>query len=188
LRRARHRPLDGVPVGVAGRALVEHHGDVAAEERLHPHALLGREALQGSVDVRAEGDAVVVHGAQLRQREHLEPAAVGEHRARPPGEAVQASERMHHLGAGAQPQVVGVAEHDARVGGADLLHRERLDGADGADGHEGGRLDRAVGRLEEGDARVAVARQDVEGEAWCGHHRRARTIARGSHRTSMASP
>jgi hypothetical protein len=163
---AAHRGLDGGPVGVAGRALVEHHGDVAAEQTLHADALLGGEPPRAAVEVRAKRHALVVNLAQARERKHLKASGVGEHRPRPPGETMQPAEGVHHLGARPQPQVVGVAQDDARARGGDLLHRERFHRAEGAHGHEGGRLHRAVGRLEQAHARGAVAVGGGEGETW----------------------
>ncbi len=69
------------------------------------------------------------------------------------------------LGAGPQPQVVRVAEHDARARRRDLARRERLHAALRADGHERRRLDVPVRRREHGAPRVSVARDDAEREA-----------------------
>ena len=83
-------------------------------------AELGGEAVGASVVGGAEGDALVVEAdvAARLEREDLVAAGVGEHVARPVGEAVQAAERADHVGAGLEHQVVGVAEHDlhAEVG------------------------------------------------------------------------
>ena len=78
-----------------------------------------------AVDVRAEHDAVFGQLRQLRQAEDLEAARVGEHRALPAHEAVQAAVRGDHLEAGAQPQVIGVAEDDARADAFELARGHR---------------------------------------------------------------
>ena len=145
--------LDDGALGRARRALVEGHRDVRAERRLHRHRALGREALRRAVVDRAERDAVVVDREQgVAQREHLEAARVGEDRAVPAHEAVQAAELAHDLLARPQVQVVGVAEHDLRAEARELERVERLDRALRADGHEDRRADRAVRRLERGGA------------------------------------
>ena len=81
---------------------------------------------------------------ELREREDLEAARVGEDRARPADHLVQAAVGGDDLEPGAQPQVVGVAEDDARADRFELARGHRLDGAVGADGHEDGRRDLAV--------------------------------------------
>ena len=67
---------------------------------------------QRAVDMRAEGDALLVELAQLRQRHDLEAAGIGQDRMRPADELVQAAEPRHALGARPQHQVIGVAEDD----------------------------------------------------------------------------
>ncbi len=91
-RGARHRRGHDLARRVRRRALVERHRDVAAEQRLDLHRALGREPLLGAVEVRAKGHAVLVDRAPLAQAEDLEAARVGEDRARPGHEAVQAAE------------------------------------------------------------------------------------------------
>ena len=54
--------------------------------------------------------------ADLGQAHHLEAAGVGEDRPVPAHEAVQAAEPRDALGAGAQHQVIGVAEDDVGAG------------------------------------------------------------------------
>ena len=119
---------------------------------------------------RAEGDAVIVELAQLLQRHHLEAARIGQDRARPVHEFVQAAQRRHALGTRTQHEMEGIAEHDLRTGLGDRLREHRLDGAGGADRHEGRRLDRAMGRGDAATACRAVPGQQLEGKA----HRRNR--------------
>ena len=161
-RGARHRRGHDLERRVRRRTLVERHRDVAAQQRLDLHRAFGRQPLLGAVEVRAEGRAVLVDGAALAQAEDLEAARVGEDRARPGHEAVQAAELAHALGAGAQRQVVGVAEDDARAQPPDVARRQRLHAGLRADRHEDRRLDRPVRGVQHAGARVAVARDDLE--------------------------
>ena len=57
----------------------------------------------------------------LGEAEELEAAAVGEDRAVPAHEAVQAAERRDDLFARPQGQVIGVGQHHLRAGGAELV-------------------------------------------------------------------
>jgi hypothetical protein len=82
----------------SGRTLVEHHRDVRAEERLHPHRLLGCQALLGAVEVRAKSDALVVDVAELGERKDLIAPAVGQRRVWPRHEASDAAEAIHSTG------------------------------------------------------------------------------------------
>jgi len=74
--------------------------------------------------MRTEGDALLRQLAQLRQRHHLEAAAVGEDRPRPVHEGVQAAERGDALSPRPEHQVVRVAEHDLRAGTGHRLRSE----------------------------------------------------------------
>ena len=110
---------------------------------------LRREARLVSVVDRAERDAVVV---DLRDRvaegEDLIAPRVGEDRPVPAHEAVQAAELGDQVGSGPEGQVVRVAEHDLRAEVAHLVRVEHLHGRLGPDGHEGGRPQLAVRRLQ----------------------------------------
>jgi hypothetical protein len=77
-----------------------------------------RRQAWAAVEVRAEGDAILGDLAQLLQRHDLEAAGIGEDRSRPVHEPVQAAQPRDPLGAGAQHQVIGVAEDDLGAGGA----------------------------------------------------------------------
>ena len=59
----------------------------------------------------------------LGEREDLVAARVGEHRARPAHERVDAADAPEQLGARAQHQVVGVAEHDLGADRAQIVGR-----------------------------------------------------------------
>ena len=94
---------------------VEHHRDVDADRFLKRDDVLGREAMLAAVEVRAKRDAVVVELAPRLEAEDLKAAGVGEDRAVPRHEAVQAAGRFDGLAARAQPQMIGVREHDLRA-------------------------------------------------------------------------
>ena len=122
LHRSSHRSVRSIPSQrqlvrrLAGHDVVERHGDVGAEGPLDLHGALGRERAVGAVDVALELDAVLADASEALEREHLEAAGIGEHRARPGGEAVEPAHRANHLLAGAEMQMVGVAEDDLRAG------------------------------------------------------------------------
>jgi hypothetical protein len=96
-RGAGQRLLQVGPVLGGGRALVEGHDDVGAERLLDVDGALGGEEQVAPVQVGLEGGALLGDFALLRQAEHLEAAAVGEHGAVPGDEAVQAAQLPHQL-------------------------------------------------------------------------------------------
>ncbi len=119
------------------RADVEAHRDVRAELRLHLGDHLRREPRLRAVVDRPEGDALLVDaGDRVAQREDLEAAGVGQDRPVPAHERVQAAELRDQVGAGAEMQVVRVAEQDLRPGRAHLVGVQALDGRLRADRHE----------------------------------------------------
>ena len=61
---------------------------------------------------------------------------------------MQAARGAHHLGAGVQQQVVGVAEHELLALGVGLGPVDALERGIGADGHESGGVDGAVGGMD----------------------------------------
>ena len=161
--RAAHARARELLVGRVRRALVERHDDVGAERVLDLDRALGRELDRRAVDLALEAHAAV-GDLGLRQREHLEAAAVGEDRAVPAHERVQAAELRHELLAGPQREVIGVREHDLAAGRGDLLGRHRLHRAVRADRHERGRRERPVRRRERARARVAAPALEREAE------------------------
>ena len=66
--------------------------------------------MAGAVEMRLKVGPFLGDDAPLRQAEHLKPAAVGEDRPRPADEAMKAAAPRDELVAGAQQQVIGVAE------------------------------------------------------------------------------
>ena len=173
----------------SGNAHVELHLDVRADEPLDANRFLGRQVHLGPVEVRAEREAVLRRRderlaalASGGERECLEASRVGQHRVGPARELVEPSLAGDRLGAGAQPQVVGVAEHNAGARGRDLVGREGLHAPLRTDGHERRQQDLRVRRREDAGARMSVGRLHAKREAG---GPRGRHVAGD---TSIASP
>ena len=132
-------------IRVARTALVEGHHDVGADDALGVDVVLRSEGMAGTVDVRREGAAVRRQLADGAEGEYLETAAVGEDRAVPSLEAVQAAGLPEDAEPGAQIEVISIAEDDL---GPDIFLQipmvHALDAAHRADGHEDGRTDLPV--------------------------------------------
>ena len=148
----RQRLAGIVVVAGAWRALVQRHHDVTADGAFNVHHLLGGKQVLATIDVAAKGHALVGQLAVLGQREHLEAATVGEDGTVPAVELVQTPGALDNVHAGAQIQVIGIAQDNLCL---DVLtqfsHVNSLDGAHGAYGHKDGRLDLAmIGRDESG--------------------------------------
>ena len=141
---------------IVRRALVENHRDVGAEVALDFHRLLRAEEELRAIEVRAELDAVLPDLANLREAEDLEAAAVGEYRERPVHEAVQAARRADDVHAGADAEMVGVAEDDLRAHLDQLARVQRLHAALRADGHKDGRINDAMWRGEAAQPRLGT--------------------------------
>ena len=159
-----------VATGVHQRGqLVEGEDHVRAELVLHLQRDLRGEAVRAAVQVRGEGDPVVVHPGQPAlalghhrvvgqagdvhgqhlleadaQAHHLEAAAVGVGRARPVHEPAQSPAGLDDVGARLQIQVVRVGEHRLGAQLGDRLRQHRLDRRLGAHHHERRGLDGAV--------------------------------------------
>src|ERR1700722_4384046 len=93
-------------------ALVEDHRDVRSELRLDVGRLLRSQRMRRAVEVRAEVRALLVDRAPVGQAEHLVTAAVGEDGLAPADEAMQAAATRDQIVAGAEVEVIGVAEQD----------------------------------------------------------------------------
>jgi hypothetical protein len=109
--------------------VVELHHHVGAEVALDLHHALGGEAERRAGDVAAEVDAVLVDAPHPLEREDLEAARVGEDGPVPRHEAVEPAELADERVAGAQVEVVGVAEDHAAAGAAQVVGVEPLDRA-----------------------------------------------------------
>ena len=121
--------------------------------------------MAAAVQVRLEVSAFLGDEPALGEAEHLEAAAVGEDRARPSDEAMQAAAPRDQLVAGPQHQVIGVGEDDLGAGILYVLMPNRLDRALRADRHERGCLDDAVRRLEFAETRLAIGGSHRETES-----------------------
>jgi len=148
--------LGSSPVGGVFGALVEGHGDVGAKGDLHVHGVLGGEEVAAAVQVRAETDALVGDLAELAEREDLKAAGIREQGARPTDEFVQAAHAADGLVAGAQVEVIGVAQDDLRAEGFKHVLGNGLDGSGSADGHEDRGLDGLVRQMELGAASAGL--------------------------------
>ena len=155
------RPADGPLHGDAGvfvadrigRAFIEHHQDVAAECQLDVHGGGRRELVRVAIQMRLEGDAFVGDLAQPGKAEHLVAAGIGQDRARPGHETVKSPEVPDQFVAGAQEEMVGVAEDDA---GLEIVPQialaESFDGGLRADRHEDRGRDVAVRGVQDAGA------------------------------------
>ena len=114
--------------GILG-ALVEGHHDVGAESDLHVDGVLGSEEVRAPVEMRAELDAFVSDFAQRAEGKDLEAAGVSEQGARPTDEAMKAAHAANCFVAGAQIEVIGVAEDDFCAERFERLLRDGFDGA-----------------------------------------------------------
>ncbi len=99
----------------------------------------------------------------------MKAAGVGEDRPVPAHERVQPAHLADDLVAGAQVQVVRVAEDHLRAQGAEIVGVERLDRRQRAHRHERGRVDAPVRCGEDAGARGAVLVFDGEAEAGQGN-------------------
>ena len=134
----------------------------------------GVSSTRGAVDMRLEGDAMLVDAPELRQRHDLVAAGIGEDRSVPMHELVQAAEPGDALGAGPQHQMIGVGEDDVGAGRAHVLGEHGLDRGAGADRHEGRRADerRAASRSRRARALPSRAFQG-EGKTLVSRHVRS---------------
>jgi hypothetical protein len=137
--------------------LVEADRDVGPERFLDRDRVLGREPLDGAVEMRPEGHAVLVDLAQVAQAHDLEAARVGEDRTVPVHEPVEATQASDPLVPGPKGEVVRVREDDGRADLVQVIGIERLDGRVGAHRHEHGCLDIAVRRRHHTGPRAGAA-------------------------------
>ena len=103
--------------------LVEGDRDVRAERLLDADRELRREPVDRAVEVAAERDAVLVDDPQVAERDDLEAARVGQDRAVPVHEPMQAAEPRDPLVPGPQVQVVGVGQDDRGADVAEVVGR-----------------------------------------------------------------
>ena len=113
--------------------------------------------------MRTELEAVGLHLVQLAQAEGLKAAAVREYGLAPGIELVQAAAAGHQLVAGAQVQMIGVAEDDLSAEGVEIVGGKGFHTAHGAYGHENGSLYGAVRRVQYAGTGGAVFAEKFEG-------------------------
>ena len=94
--------------------------------------------------------------AQLAQAENLKAARVGEHGARPTDKSVQPAHAPDGLVAGAQVEVIGIAENDLRAQRFEHVLRYGLDRSRRAHRHEDRRLDRPVRQMRSAPAALRL--------------------------------
>ncbi|KAG1434092.1 hypothetical protein G6F57_021751 [Rhizopus arrhizus] len=107
-----HRATGHIFGGRVRGALVEDHHHVRIEDLLDLHALFRAQEYPGTVGRRGESDTLLGDLAAVGQREHLETTRIGQDRAIPAAETVQAAVVGDDVQARAQVQVEGVAEDD----------------------------------------------------------------------------
>ncbi len=86
--------------------------------------------------------------AQFAETENLEAAGIGENRARPRHEFVQAVHLADEFMAGTKKQMVGVGKQDLHAEVFEILLRLAFYGSGGAHGHECGSVDYTVRRRQ----------------------------------------
>src|SRR5207253_1014202 len=84
----------------------------------------------------------------LGEAKKLKAAAVGEDRAVPAHEGVQAAQIANYVLAWPQGQMIGVAQNHLRAGRTDLVDRQGFDRRLRSHRHESRKLDRAVRRVK----------------------------------------
>src|SRR5690606_15415954 len=109
-----------------------------------------------TVDGRSELDAFLGDLAQTVQAEDLETARIGQNGLVPLHETMQPAVLFHDVGAGAQPQMEGIAQDDLRADLVEFMRQHGFYAAVSAYGHEDGRLDDAVIKGDLAPARGAV--------------------------------
>ena len=119
-----------------GRALVEGHGHIRPEGHLDLGGMFRGHVDGASIAGVSEHHPTVIDLVQVPQAEHLKAAGVGEHRAVPAHEPVQATGRRHDLLPRLQVQVVSVREHHLGSRAPQLIRADALDGGQGSHRHE----------------------------------------------------
>ena len=174
-------------------ALVEDERQVGAQRSLDLHRRLRCHETLGAVEIGAEADALLLDGQDpalsvgavrrapldlvrdraVAHREDLEAAGVGDDRAAPAHELVQAAEPRDPLMARVEEEVERVAQDDVVAQRRDLGRQHALDRRLGRERDEGGRADVAVRRVQDPRAgpRARVAGGDRQG----GHRGHARS-------------
>ena len=155
-------PRGGAPQGGCGDfarrwcldAFVEHHGDVRTERELNLCGFFRREQMLGAIQMRAKAHAVVADFAQLGKAENLVAAGIGENRAVPGHEFVQAAQFANQFVAGTKIEMIGIAENHLRAEFFERFIAQALHGGLRAHRHEHRRFDRAMRSAQAAAARA----------------------------------
>ena len=144
------------------RAFIQHHADIGTQQRLYLNTAFGRQHMLAAIEMALKAHPVLAHFGQFGQRHDLKTAAIGKYRPVPLHEILQTTQGRHLLRAGAQHQMVSVAQHNigaqlAHLVGIHRLHRRRR-----ADRHESRGANSAPRRLNRAVARRAVIVQQGE--------------------------
>src|SRR5213592_359922 len=108
--------------------MVELHDHIGAEVALDLHHDLGRKKAARAIDVRLELDTLLIDGPELREREDLEAARVGEDWAIPAHELVQPAHLAYDVVAGPEVEMIRIAEDHGRA------HADEIVGIEGFHG------------------------------------------------------
>jgi hypothetical protein len=166
--RLRCAARDGVIHG--GRhALVQRHHDVRANRLLCGDAEFGTQADGAVVDVAPELGAVLTHVAAVWQGEDLEAARIGEHRAWPVHEGLDAAELFELCRPGTQQQVIGVGQQHLRAALQEVIATLATHRGMRAHRHERGRQDFVVRSTKPGCAGAGSGRSGFKLEMQAGH-------------------
>src|SRR5688572_15695445 len=141
-QRQIHAASGRVMIDLSRWTLVERHGDLGPERGLHFHRDFGREKTKRTVDVRAKLSSRLGDFADFCETPNLKAARVGEHRALPADEVVQAAAGFDHFNAGPQPKVIRVAQDypGVEVGCFQFFEANPLHRAGSPNRHEDWRL------------------------------------------------
>jgi hypothetical protein len=144
--------------------VVERHRDVGSELPLNVDRLLRRQQAAAAVHVTLELDALVAHLPKSFEGEHLKAPRVGDDRAIPRHERVEAAELRDYILSRPHVEMVGVRQYDARPDRPEVGGRERAHRGLCADGHEDRGRDRAARQAERAGAGGAGGRVNREFE------------------------
>src|SRR5271157_5064403 len=98
-------------LGRERRTNVEGRRDVDAEPALRLDAALRGETQLFAIEMRPEGDTILVELASRSEGKYLIPPRVGEDRALPAHETVKAAQGFDRLDAWAKEEMIRVGEH-----------------------------------------------------------------------------
>ena len=95
-----------------GNALVQHHGDIAAQGFLNLHRLFRCQKMRRPIDMRLKVRAILGDLAHGAETENLIAAAICQDRPGPIHEAMQPAQFAYQLMTGPQIKMICIAEQD----------------------------------------------------------------------------